>query len=129
MHIRNKRTHDSFHSYTHCQFYAELCIMYIRLFIHFVFFFSDAAAAIKLSFGEFHEIFAILLLQRRLHDIVSIVLTVCAKALSTAAARKSRIRKKVASYYFHLVLCQFILHLLCYKIFLTLKQDDNCRSA
>ena len=61
--------------------------MYIRLFIHFVFFFfSDAAAvAIKLSFGEFHEIFAILLLQRRLHDIVSIVLTVCAKALSTAA--------------------------------------------
>ena len=48
-------------------------------------FFSDAAAAIKLSFGEFHEIFAILLLQRRLHDIVSIVLTVCAKALSTAA--------------------------------------------
>ena len=101
MHIRNKRTHDSFHSYTHCQFYAELCIMYIRLFIHFVFFFfSDAAAAIKLSFGEFHEIFAILLLQRRLHDIVSIVLTVCAKALSTAAELvRVRYEKKYIWYF------------------------------
>ena len=92
------------HSYTHCQFYAELCIRPLSTLFSF---FSDAAAAITLSFGEFHEIFAVLLLQRRLHD-VSIVLTVCAKALSTAAARKSRIRKKVASY-FHLVLHQFIL--------------------
>ena len=93
--------------------------MYIRLFIHFVFFFSDAASAIKLSFGEFHEIFAILLLQRRLHDIVSIVLTVCAKALSTAAELvRFRYEKKV-----YLVPYQFFYN--SYKIFFNSEKRFN----